>query len=71
MLLLLAKRIYITIYICFFLVGKPIDLPKIENPTQEDIDKYHSLFMENLTQLFEENKFKYLQEPENKKLIID
>ncbi|XP_018568263.1 2-acylglycerol O-acyltransferase 1-like isoform X2 [Anoplophora glabripennis] len=52
-------------------VGKPIEMPKIEKPTQEDIDKYHTIFMEKLIELFEENKHKYLEEPESKKLTID
>jgi len=40
----------------FTVVGKPIDLEKIENPTTEDIDKYHKLYVESLQQLFEEHK---------------
>ncbi|KAJ8921382.1 hypothetical protein NQ315_002998 [Exocentrus adspersus] len=52
-------------------MGKPIDVPKIKNPTPEEVDKYHGLFMEKLTELFEEQKYKYLEEPETKKLIIE
>ena len=41
------------------LVGTPLDMPKIEEPDQETIDKYHSLYMEKLCQLFNENVDKY------------
>lgn len=40
-------------------VGKPFDVPKIENPTPEDIDKYHTMYGEALIELFEEHKTKY------------
>lgn len=30
-------------------VGKGIKLPKIENPTKEDVDYYHKMFIANLT----------------------
>jgi 2-acylglycerol O-acyltransferase 2 len=41
------------------IVGKPIPCPKIDNPTNEDIDKYHQIYITELTQLFEEHKQKY------------
>jgi Diacylglycerol acyltransferase len=28
--------------------GKSLQLPKIEHPTQEDIDKWHAIYMEEL-----------------------
>ncbi|TFJ83941.1 hypothetical protein NSK_005036 [Nannochloropsis salina CCMP1776] len=37
-------------------VGNPIDLPRIADPTQEDIDKFHAIYIEKLTDLFERNK---------------
>ncbi len=37
-------------------VGRPIPIPKIENPTHEEIDKYHKLYCEELLELF--NKYK-------------
>lgn len=37
-------------------MGNPIDLPRIERPSQADIDKYHALYIEKLTDLFERNK---------------
>ena len=40
-------------------VGKPIPVPKIENPTEQDVDKYHKLFLEGLTNLFEKYKGNY------------
>lgn len=41
------------------IVGKPIPLPKIENPSQDEIDKYHEIFKQELIDLFERNKEKY------------
>ncbi|KAJ8946391.1 hypothetical protein NQ318_011797 [Aromia moschata] len=52
-------------------VGEPIDVPKIEQPTREQVDEYHSKFVDKLIQLFEEQKFKYLEKPDGAKLIID
>ncbi|KAJ8971564.1 hypothetical protein NQ317_004118 [Molorchus minor] len=51
-------------------VGKPIEVPKIENPTKDLIDEYHQKFIEKLTEMFEEQKYNYLDKPEDKKLII-
>ncbi|XP_025420308.1 2-acylglycerol O-acyltransferase 2-A-like [Sipha flava] len=52
-------------------VGKPIDLPKIENPEEEIIEKYHQIFIEELTKLFEEHKTKYSLHPNEMELILD
>ncbi|XP_066145473.1 diacylglycerol O-acyltransferase 2-like [Euwallacea fornicatus] len=52
-------------------VGKPMNIPKIENPTNEQIEQYHSMFVDCLQKMFEEQKFNYLEDPENKKLIIE
>ena len=40
-------------------VGKNIELPHIANPTSEDVDKYHSLFVEQVSALFDKFKEKY------------
>jgi 2-acylglycerol O-acyltransferase 2 len=37
-------------------VGKPIQMPKIEEPSVEDIEKYHQAYCEALTDLFEQHK---------------
>lgn len=47
------------------LVGAAIDLPKIENPIQSDIDEYHTKFINELQELFETHKSKYLKDHEN------
>lgn len=36
-------------------------LPKIPNPTQADIDKWHAHYIEKLVDLFERNKAKFGQ----------
>lgn len=41
-----------------YVTGQPLGLPKIENPTQEDIDKYHNLYCEQVTRLYEKYKEK-------------
>ena len=33
-------------------IGTPIEIPKIENPTTEDLDKYHKLYVESLRKLY-------------------
>jgi 2-acylglycerol O-acyltransferase 2 len=45
-------------------VGKPIDLPKIESPSREDIDKYHALYVAGLTELY--NQYKDLYDKDRK-----
>ena len=40
-------------------VGAPVVLPKIEKPSQEEIDKYHQMYVEALMQLYAENKNVY------------
>ncbi|KAM9348031.1 2-acylglycerol O-acyltransferase 3b [Symphorus nematophorus] len=37
-------------------VGSPISVPKSVNPTEEEVDHYHRLYMEALTKLFHEHK---------------
>ncbi|XP_020710521.2 2-acylglycerol O-acyltransferase 2-A-like [Athalia rosae] len=52
-------------------VGEALDVPKIPEPTREQIDDYHTKFIEKLVHLFETNKEKYLKNAENTQLIID
>ena len=40
-------------------MGDPIQCPKIENPTQEEIDKYHELLVKGYEQVFEQHKEAY------------
>ena len=37
-------------------VGAAIDVPKIEKPTQEDIDHWHKVYLDELIKLFESHK---------------
>ncbi|XP_008154183.1 acyl-CoA wax alcohol acyltransferase 1 [Eptesicus fuscus] len=37
-------------------VGEPLPVPKIEKPSQEVVDKYHTLYMEALHKLFDQHK---------------
>lgn len=55
---------------CSVAVGSPIEIPKIEEPTQEQIDQYHKLYREELMKLFHEHKHKYVDDPENTHLEI-
>ena len=40
-------------------IGNPIRLPKIDNPSNEEIDKWHRLYIEKLQDLFNRNKAKF------------
>uniref|UniRef100_A0A8C4LQF8 Acyltransferase n=1 Tax=Equus asinus asinus TaxID=83772 RepID=A0A8C4LQF8_EQUAS len=40
-------------------VGEPLPVPKIENPSQEMVDKYHALYVDALHKLFEQHKTQY------------
>ena len=37
-------------------VGRPIPVPQCLHPTEEEVDHYHTLYMNALQQLFEEHK---------------
>lgn len=52
-----------------YVSGQPIGIPHIPNPTQEDIDKYHALYCEQVERLFEKYKEK-VPEYKHKKLHI-
>lgn len=41
------------------IVGKPIDVPHTDNPTQEELQKYHQLFIDETVRLYEDHKDKY------------
>ena len=41
------------------IIGKPIPVPKIVDPTQEDIEKYHAIFISEMTRIYEANKADY------------
>ncbi|KAK3260148.1 hypothetical protein CYMTET_30880 [Cymbomonas tetramitiformis] len=37
-------------------VGKPIDCPKVENPTSAQVEEYHEKYIEALIEVFNANK---------------
>ncbi|EEB16858.1 Diacylglycerol O-acyltransferase, putative [Pediculus humanus corporis] len=52
-------------------VGKPIEVERIDEPSQEQIDDLHSRFIESLEKLFETEKHKYIENAKETNLIID
>ncbi|XP_033919842.1 diacylglycerol O-acyltransferase 2-like [Melopsittacus undulatus] len=40
-------------------VGEPVTVPKIEDPSSEVVDVYHEMYIRSLLKLFNENKTKY------------
>ncbi|XP_007530829.2 acyl-CoA wax alcohol acyltransferase 2 [Erinaceus europaeus] len=40
-------------------VGKPLPLPKIENPSEEIVAKYHALYIDALCKLFDQHKTRF------------
>eukprot|EP01102_Stenamoeba_stenopodia_P005790 TRINITY_DN16516_c0_g1_i1.p1 TRINITY_DN16516_c0_g1~~TRINITY_DN16516_c0_g1_i1.p1 ORF type:complete len:326 (+),score=42.05 TRINITY_DN16516_c0_g1_i1:101-1078(+) len=38
------------------IIGKPIAVPKIENPTEEEVEKYHKIYIDNLKELYEQHR---------------
>ncbi|KYM78214.1 2-acylglycerol O-acyltransferase 2-B [Atta colombica] len=57
---LIPKRLPVTV-----VVGSPIELPKIDEPTTEQINEYHEKFMKSLVELFETQKYNYIKNAEN------
>jgi len=43
-------------------VGEPIDCPRIESPTAEQIDEYHRRYMEALEALYDKYKDVYAKD---------
>eukprot|EP01135_Chromosphaera_perkinsii_P000563 Nk52_evm25s123 gene=Nk52_evmTU25s123 len=37
-------------------VGRAVEVPKIENPSKEDVEKYHKLYCESLKGIYEDHK---------------
>jgi 2-acylglycerol O-acyltransferase 2 len=54
----------------YTVVGKPIEMPFIETPTKEEIQKYHDIYISELTKLFDEHKEKYLDDKNTELEII-
>ncbi|XP_077288317.1 2-acylglycerol O-acyltransferase 1-like isoform X2 [Arctopsyche grandis] len=52
-------------------VGKPIEVARNPDPTEEEIDRVHTEFIKGLEDMFEEGKSKYLPHQKNARLIID
>eukprot|EP00301_Raphidiophrys_heterophryoidea_P025961 c8838_g1_i1.p1 GENE.c8838_g1_i1~~c8838_g1_i1.p1 ORF type:complete len:379 (+),score=71.21 c8838_g1_i1:1155-2291(+) len=40
-------------------VGEVIELPTIPNPTNEDVEKYHQMYVKSLTELFDRHKARF------------
>ncbi|XP_063908655.1 2-acylglycerol O-acyltransferase 2-like isoform X2 [Zophobas morio] len=55
----------------FTVVGQPIDVARVENPTQEEIDELHQKFIKQLVNLFDTYKYDYLVDPEAKILELE
>lgn len=43
----------------YTVIGKPLILPKLEKITNEDVDKYHNLYLEKLQELYDKYKDKF------------
>ncbi|KOC69937.1 2-acylglycerol O-acyltransferase 1 [Habropoda laboriosa] len=54
----------------YVVVGSPMELPKIEEPTAEQITKYHEEFIEKLIEVFEAHKHKYIENADSVKLEL-
>lgn len=48
-----------SIYFCSVIVGEPITVPKIENPTEEIVDLYHEMYIKSLQCLFDKYKTRF------------
>lgn len=52
-------------------VGAPIEVEKISNPSKEEIEELHGKFMIELEKLFNDHKGKYLKNAEQVQLIME
>ncbi|XP_055917482.1 2-acylglycerol O-acyltransferase 2 isoform X2 [Eupeodes corollae] len=52
-------------------VGAPIDVPKCDEPNEEEVDRLHQQFMDDLKNIFDTYKTKYIENPEEAILIMN
>lgn len=43
----------------YTVIGKPIDVERVAQPSQEQIDRLHGIYVKSLVELFDEHKEKY------------
>lgn len=56
--------------VCFS-VGAPIEVERNQDPSKEEVDAVHAIFVDKLVELFENEKPKYVPNHENVKLVIN
>ena len=52
----LLENCYNLFVFLFFLVGSPVPVEKVENPSEQQISKLHSEYKEKLTELFDKHR---------------
>lgn len=52
-------------------MGRPIEVEKVSNPSQDLIDKVHADFIKALIDMFEEEKHRYIKDYKNVKIEIE
>ncbi|KAL1122310.1 hypothetical protein AAG570_003715 [Ranatra chinensis] len=63
---ILPKRVPVTT-----VIGRPIPVQKTLNPTSEEIDKLHKIFIRDLVALFDEYKYQYIANPDTSFLSVE
>lgn len=53
------------------IIGEPVEVQKIDNPSKEDVAQLHERFCNALEELFEKHKSKYVENYESVKLIME
>lgn len=62
---------FVFVLFCFILtVGSPILVRKVANPNQEEIDKLHLRYIEDVKELYEKYKDKYHPADRSELLIV-
>ena len=63
---------YCFFYLFYFIltVGSPIPVRKVANPNQEEIDKLHLRYIEDVKELYEKYKDKYHPTDRSELLIV-
>ena len=50
-------------------MGAPIDVPRITNPTREDIENLHEKYVTALRELYDKYRYKYSHYPDTDLVI--
>ena len=50
---------YVCLHVCVYVVGSPLEIAQVVNPTEDQVDDIHQQYIDHLVLLFETHKSDY------------